>query len=413
MKRFYILSFFFIFYAYGNDDILTIQKALEIASQHNPEINQIRQELKIKKSEFWLSTSLTDPELSVMKEGTELNSGNGFVEKRYTISQRIDFPLTTYFRLSRINDEEQALKNRLEATSFNLKVKVKSAYAELVYARHILELQKQQLKIARNMNNATQTRFEVGEASALDLMKTEIQIAEAQNDRDDAELLFNETRYNLFKIIGIDPEEQKYSTEFSDSLVYIKVSISQESILDQLELQPKLKEFNNRLDAAKSGVREAWSTFLPNVSASYYRQDYGTGYDFYGYEIGLNIPLWFFMNQRGHIQKANAQKHTAEWQRIETELEMKRKIEFAWHSYDNSRKTIERFRNLVRVKALKLRDLTIEGYQSGELDLLSLLEAQRTYINNEKHYFTALKDYYLNIIELEKYLRKEYLFKTE
>ena len=92
---------------------------------------------------------------------------------------------------------------------------------------------------------------------------------------------------------------------------------------------------------------------------------------------------------------------------------MKRKIEFAWHSYDNSRKTIERFRNLVRVKALKLRDLTIEGYQSGELDLLSLLEAQRTYINNEKHYFTALKDYYLNIIELEKYLRKEYLFKTE
>ena len=53
---------------------------------------------------------------------------------------------------------------------------------------------------------------------------------------------------------------------------------------------------------------------------------------------------------------------------------MKNKIEIAWHGFDKSKKAIERLRNLVRIKAKNLRDLTLEGYQAGEIGLLSLLE---------------------------------------
>lgn len=55
----------------------------------------------------------------------------------------------------------------------------------------------------------------------------------------------------------------------------------------------------------------------------------------------------------------------------------------------------------------------MEGYLIGEIDQLTLLEAQRTYLNSEKNYFDILKTYYLRLIELEKYLQKDLVFSND
>ncbi|MDZ7682738.1 MAG: hypothetical protein U5J63_13745 [Fodinibius sp.] len=47
----------------------------------------------------------------------------------------------------------------------------------------------------------------------------------------------------------------------------------------------------------------------------------------------------------------------------------------------------------------------------GELDLLTLLEAQRTYLRTQQAYYETLRDYYLRVIELEKYLQTDIIFK--
>jgi outer membrane protein, heavy metal efflux system len=57
-----------------------------------------------------------------------------------------------------------------------------------------------------------------------------------------------------------------------------------------------------------------------------------------------------------------------------------------------------------------LLELTQEGYRMGELDLLRVLESQRTYLEAEQQYYQSLKNYYLQLIELEKYLPNEIVF---
>ena len=190
--------------------------------------------------------------------------------------------------MDRINQEEKAIKNKMEAALLDLRSTVKAKYTELIYAQEIFQLRSEELKSAQDLQNAAQTRYEVGEASALDLMKADIQIVEAQNDCDDALLAVDAARYNLFNTIGIEPEEQKYNLELSDSLSYVDIHINQEEVLSQLDRQPGYVLYTNMLKSANSGVRESWSSFLPNFEASYYRQDFGTGYDFYGYEVGLS-----------------------------------------------------------------------------------------------------------------------------
>ena len=88
-------------------------------------------------------------------------------------------------------------------------------------------------------------------------------------------------------------------------------------------------------------------------------------------------------------------------------------MEIAWHSYEVSKEAIERFHLQVRIKAAQLRDLTLEGYLVGEIDQLTLLEAQRTFLNSEKSYFDVLRKYYLRLIELEKFLQKDLVYTNE
>ena len=416
MKKFLLRIFtiaLFISTCWAQESELSVRRALEIARENNPQINQLRQQIEKKRGQWWSSWGLADPELSYFSEGIDKETNKSFTEKRWTLTQSIDFPLTTYYNLRQVGLEEASLESRLQAKCLSLKMEIKSQYAELVYAQEIVHLRREQLKIARRLQDASVTRLEAGESSELDLMKADILLAESENSLDQATRMFHQSRYNLFNLIGLDPEEQTYDLEFPDTLIYVEINIDQESVMDMLENQPEYFSISQQLESAEFGLSKAWTSLLPRIDLSYYRQNYGDGYNNYGYLIGLNIPLWFPLNQRGKIQMSLAQKRISQWQQKEMSLELKRQLELAWHSYEVSKIVIERFHNQVRTKAARLSNLTLEGYLAGEIDQLTLLEAQRTYLNSEQDYFDILKTYYLRLIELEKFLQRDLVFSQD
>ena len=65
----------------------------------------------------------------------------------------------------------------------------------------------------------------------------------------------------------------------------------------------------------------------------------------------------------------------------------------------------------MRARAQELLARTREGYQVGEINLLALLDTQRTYLASELRYYNALRDYYLHLIELEQFLGDEVIFR--
>lgn len=396
----------------GEDNltVLTVEKALELASSNNPQINQLRQKLNQTRARLRYSTGITDPRFTIMKEGIGLDSGSGFEEKRWTVSQSLDFPLTSFFRLRGIAHEIHAMEYNLESAIRALKAEVKTRYTELIYAREIKNLRLQQLKLADQLNVSAITLFEVGQASRLDLMKSELQRAESQNDLEEAEEALLAAQYQFLILLGLDPGSRSVELIIPDSLVYQNIELNEQRVLETIGNQPRILEMDQLLAAESANIRLAWSQFLPVLDISYYRQDYGTGYNFYGYELGLSVPVWFLFHQRGQIQEARARKNQQQWVKKETSLEMKRDIEIAWNGYKRSKGVIDRYKNLIRNRSFTLRDLTMEGYQEGELELLDLLEAQRTFLNNEKRYYDALRDYYIKIIEMEKYLQQDLIF---
>jgi cobalt-zinc-cadmium efflux system outer membrane protein len=244
----------------------------------------------------------------------------------------------------------------------------------------------------------------------MEVMRTEISFAEAENDKLNAELGFDMARYALFEVIGLDAEQQRYDIVFPDSLTFVDFTIDQNKILDELEQQPGLMSREKNYDAKSFAVNRAWSSTLPDFNFSIYRQDFGSGYNFYGFEAGITIPLWFAFNQLPDIQKARAENRIAQFELARTRLAFKREIENAWHGYAISRQTLLRYQELISERSARLLKLTLQGYRLGEIGLLALLDTQRTFIISRENYYNALRNYYYRLIDLEKHVFQEMVF---
>ncbi len=217
-------------------------------------------------------------------------------------------------------------------------------------------------------------------------------------------------RYGLFNSMGLPEEEQLYSITFSDTLLAFDIGISQIQTLLTQKNHPRYLASLHRIESSEYFLKEAKSNILPDLRLNLYKQDYGVGYNFKGFEVGLQIPIWYPLEQKGKINRARAKKEEMTWKQKEVSLEIKRQIEYAWHNYNVSRSIVNRYNETMKNKAAQLRDLSLRAYQLGEIDLLNLLTAQQTYLSNELRYLTALRDYYLQLVSLEKYLDQELVY---
>ncbi|MFY9153892.1 MAG: TolC family protein [Prolixibacteraceae bacterium] len=401
-----LLSFFYS----GKAQILSIQEAVDQAIKNNAQINQLRSQLDQKRNEWRTQTGIAAPEVSFLKEGIDNKAAHPFQEQRLTVSQSVDFPLTASYRIKAIQEEVKAMEFTIQEEERKVKVGVKSRYVDVIYTLHLQKLRDQQLKLTTELYNAVYTQFETGLGNGMDLTKAELQVAEANNDIDDARRQLHQARYSLFNLMGLPPENQKYSIEFMDTLHSNDVEISQIVALSVLTDQPAYKSSERELAASGYFLKEARSNILPDIRFNLYKQDYGTGYNFNGFEVGLSFPIWYPLEQKGRIKMTMARQDEILWKQKGIRQDMKKLIEHAWHSYEVSRSTIKRYDETIRSKAEKLQSLTLNAYRLGEVDLLNLIQAQQIYLNSQQRYLLALRDFYIQLIELEKFLDKELVY---
>lgn len=396
--------------SFGQDSLLTIQTAVQSAYNRNAELQQLYAQLKQKENVWRSETGISAPEISYFKEGISSGPGDAFDEQRITISQEIDFPLTTAYRLKGLKEEVQALELRIKARENEIKAAVKGKYVEVLYALRLQKSRQHQLELAQDLYKAVYTKFETGMGNGIDLANAELRLEQSKNNLDQTEWILHQARYGLFYAMGLPVADQKYSIQFSDTLKAIDIEISQIMTLAVQENQPDFLSTEHELSATNYFLKEARSNILPDIWLNLYTQDYGTGYDYRGFEVGLKIPIWYPFDQRGKINMALARQEEVQWKQQEIRLDMKKQIEYAWHNYSVSRKIIERYNNTMQSKAAHLQSLTLKAYQLGEVDLLNLLNAQQTFLSGEEGYLMALRDYYLQLVSLEKYLEQDLVY---
>lgn len=394
----------------AQDPVLTIRAAIDSAYGHNSSLQQMRARLKQKENLWRTETGISAPEVLYFKEGISTGDDIPFAEQRIAVSQEVDFPLTTIYRQKAIKEEVRALSYQIQALEREIKAEVKSQYIEVLYALYLQHLRENQVKLASELYNAVYTKYETGMATGVDIANAELQLNQAKNGLDESEWILHKARYSLFNVMGLPIENQKYSVEFADTLIAEDIEISQIESLSMQNEQPEFQASEHELMATELYLKEVKSNILPDIRFSLYKQDYGSGYNFNGFEVGLSIPIWYPFEQKGNINITKFKKEEIIWKQNEIRLDIKKQIEFAWHNYIVSRSILNRYNESMKDQATNLQAMALRSYQLGKIGLLDLLNAQQIYLNSEQRYLDALRDYYLQLVALEKYMNKDLVY---
>ncbi|MGH7601610.1 MAG: hypothetical protein ACREOI_35055, partial [bacterium] len=78
---------------------LSLQSAIALAQQNNPQLMALRREIIAAKGRSWTTWWLADPDLSIEWEGVPRGAGLGqFDERKLSLTQEIEFPTNILWR---------------------------------------------------------------------------------------------------------------------------------------------------------------------------------------------------------------------------------------------------------------------------------------------------------------------------
>ena len=382
----------------------TLTSSVQQAIETSPELKQSIAELGVRQADINLSSLWPDPEIAFRvdnKMGQDDGAG-GYDLTDILIRQSIP--------MSRISYQEEAAAASMKAARFtqqfqSLQVqnRVSKVFHQLQFASAKLVLAEKQLKLASELSGKDKTKSGVAVVrylTPLEEMRLTIIREEARQAEGSAEGKYLEALSEFVKLLGVDMEAVTSVSELLpvSNIPDLKQLLELQSSHAQLSSQQQeVMAANHNIDVARSS-----QTIDPTVGLSWQRDTLSTGReDIYAIMFNLRIPL----SDRKNTAESKA-TYKASQQKIELQL-LKRELKINLNrSYTHLNHVIDQavdYKKKVLKPARKMLELTNKGFSSGELNILSLVDANNTYFESQLTYLDLLYQARMELAEVKLY----------
>lgn len=368
-----------------------LESSVEQAMSASPELKQASAEIGVRQADTDLSGLWPDPEIGFRvdnKMGQDDGAG-GYDLTDVVIRQSIP--------VSRIKHQESAAEASLKAAMFSYRYqslqvqnRVSNVFHQLQFAAAELSLAKKQMKLADEMYGQDKKKsddFVVRYLTPLEKMRLTIIREEARQAAGSAEGKYKEVLSEFVKLLGIEMDAVSSVSEL--------LPVTSIPVIEQLmELQnnhAQLSSQQQKVMAAKSEIDVARSSQMidPTIGLSWSKDTLTVGRSDI-YAIMFNIQIPFSDRKNTAASKAT---YKASQQRIELQL-LKRELKINLNkSFTHLNHVVEQaveYKKMVLKPAGKMLELTNKGFTSGELNILSLVDANNTYFEARLAYLELL-----------------------
>ncbi len=369
----------------------TLQSSVQQAIETSPELKKSIAELGVRQADINLSSLWPDPEIAFRvdnKMGQDDGAG-GYDLTDIVVRQSIP--------MSRIKYQEEAASASMKAARFSqqfqslqVQNRVSKVFHQLQFASAKLTLAKKRLKLANELNGKADKKSQVVVVrylTPLEKMRLNIIREEARQAEGSAEGKYKEALSEFVKLLGIEMSRVSSVSELqpvSDIPNLEKLLELQNSHAQLSSQQQEVLAANHSIDVARSS-----QMIDPTIGLSWSKDTLSTGReDIYAIMFNIQIPIT--------DRKATAESkatYKASQQKIELQL-LKRELKINLNrSYTHLNHVIGQsvdYKKKVLKPAAKMLELTNKGFSSGELNILSLVDANNTYFEARLTYIDLL-----------------------
>lgn len=251
--------------------------------------------------------------------------------------------------------------------------------------------------LADELQQAGRRRQQAGELAELERLRLDLIRESAQQLLDKAEGEFGEASSLFRAYLGL-PENvvpEPAPLEPFGALPDLQI------LQSELRQHPAILSANALVEAARTNVDLARSERWPDPVLSLFRERDvldGRRQEVTGVGVGVTVPLWD--HGRGRIDEARAQAAQAR-SGVETlERDLNSRLQQSHQHLSHLVAQGEHYRTRVFEPARRVFDLTRKAYAAGEVEILSLIDANNMYFDTHTRYFELLQEAWLEAAEV-------------
>lgn len=395
------------------EDTLSLENALALAWQNNPEVLEGRKKIEIEQAHYLQTKKFANPEIEfeVDKLRKDFTGENTYDKRDLEGQGRVNQPLELWgkkgLKIGIAKDEVVQAELQYKKLWLDVSRQIKEQYAQTLLGQKSIELAGENLNIARRLLDQVQVRFNTGKARNHELARAKLEAAKARNGLLKVE---NDFRIALGKLNILLGRKMNEVIKLQDNLTPQAVAKTLDEYLN-IALSQNTELLNQKQEVAKRDkeLKLAKRQKLPDVTMSAFANREDELYNA-GAGIAFELPIWHQF--QGDVKAAKLEKETAG---IHLEA-LNRSVELeVFEAFQNVNLTFQTVHNLedsIKEANELLRIITIE-YEEGEAPFLTYLEGIASYQKTKQEYLEALTDYAHKLADLEQTIGKTQEFTQE
>lgn len=387
---------------FDGDSTLTFSDALAQALLYNPDLRAFGWEVRAREARMLQAGLPPNPEI-----GTEVENFNGSGELGSFDAAEVTFGLSQLVELGgdRLRRKQVAASERdlagwdYETVRLDVLTETTQAFAMVLAAQERVSLFDDLHAQAEQFYQSVQARVEAGKVSALEERRAKVVLTTAHLDyaRAIRELLRDRTA--LVAMWG-STEEPSFKRVEGDLSAVTEVPII-EVLEDFVERNPDVARWRDEMALRRADVALEKAARVPDPIfgiGSRRLRDLGAN----ALTAGISIPLPLFNRNQGAIKEAEYRIKEAEEARRGAEVLAYRLFTDAYQRLSIADAEVAALREEILPAARESFTATQEGYREGKFDLLTVLDAQRTFFEATNQFVDALEAYHLTRAEVER-----------
>jgi len=374
-----------------------LEEIINIALQNNQGIKSSK--LNIEKEEAIKLKAFNIPKLGLFAEYEGIKGSiNNFENRKLGISQEIEFPSAYFLRSDVQSSQVQIAKAELNRLINELKFEVKQNYYNLLFQIKMHELANENLKIYEDFLFIASRKYEVGSTSNLEVLSAKVNKIKFENNIKNIESQIRVNQSSLKKMMNVD-----YIIIPEEDLKYTEVTLAKENLLAAaFSNNPELSIVRFQKEKFSNKILLSKAELLPGLSFRYYNQKIGNESGFWGFEVGIGIPLWFWWEQTGSIKEANYEYKISSSDEINIRKSIESELNQAFEEYQNNIRQLNFFTYEALAESDEILRQAKISFEEGAISYVELLQALTVAYDIKTQNLYSVFNYNYSIIKLEK-----------
>lgn len=374
---------------------LSFEQLISLAQAADPGLRAAESAVLQARGELLQARAFPSTEIEIETSSARSDEERGR-QSAFRVTQPIDLFNRRGARRDAFEAQIAAEESARDLSLLGFRATLRAAYVELLALDRSLPAAREDLAVARQLEQLVNRRAELGETREVDRLRIQVERLRAEERVEQLELQRNAAERAIRLLVGAALPDRFELADPADA-----ASEAFEPILSRVTTtHPRIRVADALLRQREALFRLARANRLPEPSLGLIRErelDQTAN----GVAIGASIPLWGW--NRGEVAAARAALDRATAERDLTIREVSRDVTEFFFATQQLRRRAARLRNELLPRAQETFRLAELAYRNGETSQLDYLDARRTYVALQQEYLEVVRELSVAESRLEQF----------